>query len=266
MTTLEQALTSGHGNERPFNCMVHDDTNASASVNIQKGVWICYACGARGSVGSSIVVDPDWTSFTIEVDDLLDYEQRFYPESWLDQYDINGPGDYWLGRFEPATCRRFRLGYDHVRDAPCYPLRDEQGRVLGIVRRQTGDGPKYVYPKGVAITKHLFEADRGDDYICLVEGAADAMSMWQAGYTAYGCYGSRLTAAQVRLVERLAPRYVVLAFDDDAAGHRARSESSQLLSAVGIPSVDLTWDTNHKDVGEMDRDQLEKIMKQALAH
>ena len=51
MSTLEEAIALGQGIERPFQCEVHDDTNASASVNVLKGVWYCHACGASGAVG-----------------------------------------------------------------------------------------------------------------------------------------------------------------------------------------------------------------------
>lgn len=37
-----------HG-EHPMKCPVHDDRVASASVNRDKGVWHCHACGAGGT-------------------------------------------------------------------------------------------------------------------------------------------------------------------------------------------------------------------------
>lgn len=37
-----------HG-DHPMKCPVHDDRVASASVNRDKGVWHCHACGAGGT-------------------------------------------------------------------------------------------------------------------------------------------------------------------------------------------------------------------------
>lgn len=35
--------------EKSILCPVHDDSKKSASVNSEKGVWVCYACHAAGS-------------------------------------------------------------------------------------------------------------------------------------------------------------------------------------------------------------------------
>jgi DNA primase len=37
------------GGEKSILCPVHDDSHKSASVNSDKGVWVCYACNGRGS-------------------------------------------------------------------------------------------------------------------------------------------------------------------------------------------------------------------------
>lgn len=41
--------------EHPFKCPVHDDAHASASVNRDKGLWHCHACGAGGSAVNLIM-------------------------------------------------------------------------------------------------------------------------------------------------------------------------------------------------------------------
>jgi DNA primase len=35
--------------EKSILCPVHDDSRKSASVNSDKGVWVCYACSSSGS-------------------------------------------------------------------------------------------------------------------------------------------------------------------------------------------------------------------------
>jgi DNA primase len=37
------------GGEKSILCPIHDDSHKSASVNSDKGVWVCYACNGRGS-------------------------------------------------------------------------------------------------------------------------------------------------------------------------------------------------------------------------
>jgi len=43
------------GGDKSIHCPVHDDSRKSASVNSDKGVWVCYACNGRGS-GIQIVM------------------------------------------------------------------------------------------------------------------------------------------------------------------------------------------------------------------
>lgn len=43
-----------HG-EHPMKCPVHEDSIASASVNREKGMWYCHACGAGGGAVSLVV-------------------------------------------------------------------------------------------------------------------------------------------------------------------------------------------------------------------
>jgi DNA primase len=43
------------GGEKSIHCPVHDDSRKSASVNSDKGVWVCYACQGSGS-GIQIVM------------------------------------------------------------------------------------------------------------------------------------------------------------------------------------------------------------------
>lgn len=42
-------VSLGRGYEAPIRCPSHDDSHASASANISKGVWHCHACGAGGN-------------------------------------------------------------------------------------------------------------------------------------------------------------------------------------------------------------------------
>lgn len=259
--TLADAISRGHGTERAFCCPVHQDNTASASVNVVKGLWYCYACGASGRVDGFIA--PSQESLLEDVEELL-REPRVYPESWLDMFD--SPGDpYWSTRFTEAAIRHFRLGRDRAKDAPVYPLRDPQGRVLGVVTRSSDGGPKYRYPGGSKTSRLLF--GYSEEVVAtpvLVEGAMDAIAVWEAGFVGLGCYGARLYPEQVRLIRRLSPVRVVLAFDEDRAGNQARVEAFRALEDLGIPAVSLRWDDAAKDMAEMDIDT-RRILLQDVA-
>jgi DNA primase len=41
--------TRGGGSNKTMQCPVHDDRQASATVDLDKDVWFCHACGVGGS-------------------------------------------------------------------------------------------------------------------------------------------------------------------------------------------------------------------------
>lgn len=260
---LDEALATGRGVERSFCCDMHDDNNASASVNVIKGVWVCYACGARGRVSGSMSSD----AVKLALASLKgDEKPRVLPEGWLDFFDISEPSPYWVSRVGWPVASRFRCGTHPYSGNPTYPLRTPAGAVLGVVER-VGGRVKYLYPPGVSVSHLLFgvhEAERAGirpRTVVVVEGAADVMALWSTRgmgneTVAVGCYGSGLHAPQIELIRRMAPTRVVLAFDNDDAGRRAASRRYELP----CPVVKADW-APYKDAGEATPATRRKVMR-----
>lgn len=263
--TLAEALQYGRGTERPMLCPVHGDTRPSASVNVNKKVWVCYTCGAHGKLtGDALLMEPDYYVLARELEDSL--QAKIYPESWLNQFDAGPVHPYWLERFDEHTARAFRLGFDRGRDSVTYPFRDESGRVLGVVRRPlvSGDGPKYLYPRGVDVGSHLFGyRQSARKAVVLVEGALDAVALWRIGIDAWALYGSRLSEAQYQLIERVDPVYIFTAFDNDDAGYGAGRAVERAYPHRGVAR--LTWPRSWgKDVDEIGRDHVRTVFAELL--
>ena len=265
-TALDDAVANGRGVERPFQCHMHDDSHASASVNVEKGVWCCYACGASGRVdrkGSTLTKDMRRTM------ELLDGTTRpqHYPPEWLDVFDAAGTHPYWIKRFGAQTCRKWRLGIDLLTGDPTYPLWDEYGNVLGVVRR-TGATPKYLYPAGVSVSRLMFGyrlAIRRNIAV-LVEGAADAIAVDAAlkyldsslDVGVYATYGCGLHRPQQSMLEYRAPKRVLMGFDMDDAGRRAAYRDYGLA----ISSSVVEWPC--KDPGECTDEQIATAIEEAV--
>jgi DNA primase len=255
--TLAEALRFGRGTERPFLCPEHGDSRPSASVNIIKKVWVCYTCGAHGTLsGEALLAEPEYRTMKLWLDQKLD-EGHEYPEAWLDQYDAGPVHPYWLDRVGEAAAREFRLGSDAGTDALTYPLRDPGGKVLGVVRRRSGDdGPKYRYPTGIDVGRLLFNyTPDSRESVVLVEGALDAIALWNVGVDAMAIYGSRLSVAQVRLIDRIDPELVYTCYDQDDAGWRAyqdteRAFKHRLVSRLSWPRA---WGKDIDEIGETRR-------------
>jgi DNA primase len=238
--TLDEALAEGRGVERAFSCHMHDDTRPSASVNVSLGVWYCYTCHARGTV-AGYVPDPAVTLslLTEEVQPVR------HTEAWLDLFDAHHPSPYWSERIGAQAADWFRCGTHPLTGQPTYPVRDLQGRVLGVVVRNEDGRPKYRYPAGLAVSGTFYSSGNRLERLpvaVLVEGAPDVMALYAEGlpdgWQVLGCFGAGLHAPQVAALESIQPRLIVAAFDADTAGRdateRARCQTDGIGSFVTV--------------------------------
>lgn len=236
--TLEEALRLGQGIERPFCCPVHGDSHASASVNVAKGVWYCYACGATGQVDSARAPSIE------EIELLLRPAEatRVVDEAYLALF---GPSAHWASRFPDWVCTLAQFGEDPVTGAATFPVRLADGRLAGVGLRNTHNEPRYRYPGrwSASHTLHTIPAvsfDTHRDIVVLVEGAADTAACTEVGVEAFGCYGAGLHAAQRELVVRASPALVLLGYDTDEAGERAAALAARALADVA-PVARVRW-------------------------
>lgn len=239
------------------------------------GMWVCYSCGARGRIANDKIVTyepPASRNLQVAEELLASPERRVYPESWLDLFDYyDGVHPYWLSRFSHSTCMKHRLGYDFDTECGTYPLRDAEGRVLGVVRRDlTGTRRwKYHYPEGVDVHGLLFgyaEAIRNDaDTVILTEGALDAIAVDEAlgensDVAPMAIYGSKIGDHQVELIRRLHPQRILCAFDNDEAGDMAGMSVYEALYDYDVSAVYYPG----KDIAEVPLEGRRKILTNAL--
>ena len=122
---------------------------------------------------------------------------------------------------------------DHLPDPRRVGQRDRPGWPHHGQRDQRDDGiarPKYLNTPATLLfdkSRTLYLIDRAKGAIrkhgraVLVEGNTDALMAHQEGFdNVVGTLGTALTAGQVELVTRYAPR-IALAYDVDAAGQRS---------------------------------------------
>lgn len=231
--TLEDAIAVGQGIERPFRCPVHDDSQASASVNVLKGVWYCHACFASGTVDGKKAPSLDSLNALLEPEKAV----REYPEAFLELYVGTLEWQqqaYWSERFGPAVTWHVGLGQDPFNGDATFPVHTPSGRLAGVGRRKLdpGDGPRYVYPKVWSASQSLFGVKVVTSRVravVLVEGAADATSVLEVGVPAFGCYGAGLHLPQQELIARVSPDVVLCGFDMDQAGERATVRAHEAL-------------------------------------
>ena len=141
------------------------------------------------------------------------------------------------------------------------PVRDDQGRVIGLIGRYDGDAeadgaPKYLnpprtvaYDKATALYRPSTPRLDPDGQVVVVEGTIDALAVAAAAAKA-GCSskfapvsesGTALSDAQVKQVMAIHDRAPVLAADGDPAGGGANTTWATALARKGRESTIVAW-------------------------
>lgn len=262
-SSLEDAIENGEGVERPFRCHLHEDRNASASVNVIKGVFYCFSCGGSGRA------DHNGSQLTIDMKDVLarlrmDTVSEPRPIDWLQIFDADGTHPYWRKRFGDRVAKTWRLGIHPITSAPTYPIIDANNMVQGVVQRIGAPDLKYLYPPNISVSRMLFGYwPAPADIVIVVEGACDAIAVSEAllnfsRVMVVGTYGAGLHLPQVELINDLSPNKVILGFDDDAAGVKAKKRQYPLNADV----ISISWGA--KDPGECSADQIRRVIKKSI--
>lgn len=208
-------------------------------INLAKEVYLCFACGAKGTllqlsnhIGHRLSIatpDEELASLREHLDRLLSPAPttKYLPESALDRYRTYTPYWYEARGFSQDTIDLFGLGYDTLSDAATIPIRDTRGRLVGVTRRflDPDADKRYKDPKSFDKANNLYASwllgSTESDIVVLTEGPLDAIRVWESGYAAVAQYGAVLTSNQKRLLESFGFNRLVLAYDADLAGKRA---------------------------------------------
>jgi Toprim-like len=215
----------------------HEDSHPSCNFNVDLGVYFCHSCGYGGGIGDSDFMDRDLLIDVLRSriakmssDDFVEAETKIIPESALLRYKI--PHPYWKHdrHLNDEIISMFDLGYDPIYNAATIPERTPDGELIGVTRRFIHpERPKdrYRYSRGFKAAENLFGSWIDADFrtVALVEGAIDAMKIWQVGHPAFAIYGAQLSAYHIRLMTELGVRKVIWFGDGDEPGLRAKRRS-----------------------------------------
>ena len=184
----------------------------------------------------------------------------YAPDSWDKLLKhLKGLG-YSIHEMEEAgVIKRGQKGYyDNFRNRVMTPIIDVRGNVIAFGGRVLDNSkPKYINTGDTIVYKKTNELfglnlakDSGSETLILCEGYMDVIAMHQAGFTnaVAGC-GTALTSEQVRLISRYANE-VILAYDNDEAGQKARDKAITLFNQTDI-KIRIPVFTDGKDPDEI---------------
>lgn len=288
MKYLDVRTRSGH--EWQCLCPYHDDTSPSFSVNVRRGLFICYACGAKGKMESlsRYLQTGEHVEHHSSIDDVKSKIaelrgtgpalQRLVAPEWLDFWRADDTyRDKWATRSITADRVHdlFCLGYDVEMDALVIPIHDWHGRVPATFKRYMDPepgSPKYKYPRQFKIAHHLYGGWQARTHspvsrlpmVAITEGSIDTLAVWQAGTPSVALLGARMSQAQRNILAALDPIEVLILTDKDTAGQNASMEIQASLRRSGIMvNVPKYWPKGAKDMGEMSTDQIVEVVESA---
>lgn len=272
----------------------HYDSNPSAGIRKSDGIYHCLACNKTVSIDELIanclgyndpLVGYRWLVqhfATIKVEERKDIPLDFsrdtkqpvsvasesVSESELDSYRYTHPYLYERGLID-AVINAFDIGYDQNSDSITFPVRYWNGENFGkcmFVAKRSVKTKRFDLPKNVEKPLYgLYEvmkniklgADTTEIYIC--EGLFDCLRLWCNGKIAVAGFGCLFSEYQIKLLEGLPTRKLILALDSDRAGREAtvrlkRRIKNKLITEVILPE-------GRKDIGECTDRELSNLIE-----
>ena len=272
-------ITRVSGSEVGAKCPVHEDHSPSWSMNINTGLWICYACGAKGNLSQLVM------QLTGSSDEALLVNQ-FIIESGLERIKerviTQPPPTVDLGafrRFVPVPedllvqrqldkemAHRFGLRWDPEPRHWIIPIISQYGDLWGWQAKTKGYFRNV--PTGVTKSLTLFGVDRFKaETAVLLESPLDVVRLAsiRPGVGVYGLasFGAHVSNEQLNILIRKADKLVV-ALDNDEAGITA---AQRIFESCPHPRGGITFlryeHTNAKDLGDMTNDEIDEAISGA---
>jgi len=261
-------------------CPFHDDNVASCAINIDKGVWICFAGCGQGSLKTFIYKHLGGND--IQLTDVLtpkpSYDVNLFDDVVIDKSDENIDDIFipnfiehkypeWIydRGFNTHILKFWGCGTNEWGDL-IIPIHSMQDKLIGWVARRQKAIPKYMYSYKFQKSKVLFGANKlsalKEHYVCVTEGALDTMWLWQHNIPSVAILGATMSKEQCNLLRSFKVEEIVLCFDNDVAGQRAVEKATTMLSGSVLTSS-ISLPQEYKDVQEITN---QALLKEVIAN
>jgi len=189
-------------------------------------------------------------------------EFQFLPREVRNYLDSRG--------IDESSRSKWELGWSEEDERLVIPAYDERGTFRFLIKRALRDSSlKYLYTDGAIKTSLLFGACHIDSKwlessdLVLCEGSLDVIRLHQLGITnAVAVLGSGISRKQLRLIDKLGPRRIVLMFDKDSAGVHNIGDAKRKLRKW--PLLVVRYPKHRSDPAEMTREEVERAIDRAL--
>ena len=228
------------------------DAHPSFGIDLEKGLYNCFSCGAKGNMLRFIMDMEDIDSHSASLV-LNKYASELSPEQLLKMLErgeyvprsavtpIHAEVQRWAANEHPywatrgltkQTIAKYRLGYDASENRVTIPHYFD-GQLVGYLKRALGnDKPKYKNSTGFPKKETLFNLDvaKQDTTALLVEAALSVIWLDQCGvHNAVASFGASLSNEQAVLL-RMNFNSVIIWYDPDEAGRKETRNVIKMLS------------------------------------
>lgn len=257
-------------------CPYHDDrSTGSFSIATGTGLNKCFSCGNGGSFARFLAASQRMSLGQARRWCLarqlpaVSGPQPAAPaepqvsEASLALFTPPPPGAMAARGISAVSCEALGILWDPARDSWILPVRDPH---TGILRGWQAKRNGWVrnHPDGVTVSSALFGCHLlGGGPVTLVESPLDAAVMRDAGYPAAASWGAGVSDAQLSLIADRCSR-LILALDDDAAGHRATARIWRGWHLLPVLIFAYPGTGTGKDPGELTAAQIRHGMEHLL--
>lgn len=262
------------GDELLAKCPLHlqrtgkEDGHPSWSINSKTYVHHCFSCGYAGTLTTlyrdlvgEVPEDLEWELSKQSVLAALDNPKVHVKEEgplvneWVLHNYTDMPQKLLDRRhLERVSVDHFGIRWDTTNKTWVIPIRTPKGDLMGFQFRQKGIVLNH--PSGMEKSKTLFGLHlfKNESQITLVESPLDAVRFYNVGVPAVSSFGASISTEQVDLMARNF-RIVILALDDDPAGHRSNEIIHRMLKKRGCVVLDFDYKgLGVKDPGDVESD------------
>ena len=231
--------------EYSITCPFHMDTSPSLSINIEQGLWICFAGCGQGSLMTFfqrllnktpreieyMMRGKEYDSIFMQNTPTVKPEKEM-AEITLDDAIITDKFAKWVydRGFTKEVLMDWGCGTD-PNGSLVIPAYDVNDRCIGTITRRHQLEPKYMYSKAFRKSQILFGGNRvkPNKFVCVVEGSLDAIWLSQHGYAAVALLGMSMSKKQQDLLLELPVEEVILMLDNDEAGRKGKQQALKAL-------------------------------------
>lgn len=265
------------GQEISARCPVHlartgkHDNSPSWSMNSETGLWLCYSCGARGTLNGLVreltgkdSLDVSMMLMNNSVDQLSAprVERVVEPDIHHFLRYQTVPDKYLRTRgLSKETANEYGLRWDDNAQSWIIPIIGPDGRLMGWQEK----GANYTrnYPIGVKKGNTLFGIERiKHPTVIVVESPLDVVRFAStfSGMSCVATFGAQVTQKQMSLLVENTSRLIV-AFDNDEAGI---TSAKKVFSDMPGLRGGVYWlkysHTKAKDLGDMTDNEIEQAV------